>query len=338
VLLLSLFGAGLDYVFLSFAPTLWLLFVGRIITGITSASFTAANAYIADVSPPEKRAQNFGMVGAAFGLGFIIGPAFGGLLGSLGPRVPFMAAGLLTLVNWLYGYFILPESLAPENRRVFAWRNANPVASLGALGRYPSVLGLTTVITCATIAMQVYPSVWVLYTTYRFGWNTALQGFALALFGLSSALIQAGLMRFLIARLGDRKVLVVGLVSTVLGFLGYGLATQGWMMYVIIIGTALSAVTQPAAQGLISNQVKADEQGAIQGALVSLFSIAGVITPLIATALFSYFTAAERTVKVPGVPFFLAAALALLGLLLALRIFTRLPVSDDSAIQHSYHE
>jgi DHA1 family tetracycline resistance protein-like MFS transporter len=331
VLLLSLFGAGLDYILLSFAPTLWLLFVGRIIIGITSASFTAANAYIADVSPPEKRAQNFGMVGAAFGLGFIIGPAIGGLLGSFGPRVPFMAAGVLTLVNWLYGFFILPESLPPENRRRFAWRNANPVASLGALGRNPSVLGLTAVITCATIAMQIYPSVWVLYTTYRFGWNTALQGFALALFGLTSAVIQAVLLRFLIGRLGDRRVLVLGLVFTVIGYLAYGLATEGWMMWAIIVATGLSAATQPAVQGMISNQVNPDEQGAIQGALASLFSVAGVITPLIATALFSYFTAAERSVKVPGVPFFLAAALALLGLILALRIFRRLPAPSDTA-------
>ena len=179
--------------------------------------------------------------------------------------------------------------------------------------------------------MQIYPSVWVLYTTYRFGWNTALQGFALALFGLTSAVIQAVLLRFLIARLGDRKVLVLGLVCTVIGYLGYGLATEGWMMWAIIIGTGLSAATQPAVQGMISNQVNPDEQGAIQGALASLFSVAGVITPLIATALFSYFTAAERIVKVPGVPFFLAAALALLGLLIALRIFTRLPAPGDTA-------
>lgn len=319
VLLVSLFGAGLDYLLLSFAPTLGLLFVGRVIAGITAASITAANAYIADVSPPEKRAQNFGIIGAAFGLGFIIGPAIGGLLGSFGPRVPFMAAGILTLLNWLYGVFVLPESLAPENRRAFSWRRANPVASLGALSRYPGVLGLTTVIVCSNLAGQMLASIWVLYNGYRFAWSAGQQGLSLAVYGAMSALVQAGLLRFLIGSLGDRRVLLLALLSNVVGFTLYGTATQGWMMYAILVGTALSAAALPAAQALISNQVGADEQGAIQGALAGLFSLAGIISPLVATALFSYFTAPERAVKVPGAPFYLGAGLTLLALLLALR-------------------
>src|SRR5512135_2645457 len=180
VLLVSLLGAGLDYILLSFAPSLTWLFVGRIISGMTAASFTVANAYIADVSPPEKRAQNFGIIGAAFGLGFILGPVLGGVFGTLGTRVPFMVAGVLTLLNWLYGFFILPESLAPEHRRRFEWRTANPLASLGALARYPIVVSLTVTIACTNLAGQALQSTWVLYTTYRFEWSSIEQGLTLA--------------------------------------------------------------------------------------------------------------------------------------------------------------
>jgi len=325
VLLISLFGAGIGYVFLAFAPTLALLFLGRIIAGITAASFTVAKAYIADVSPPEKRAQNFGLVGAAFGLGFIVGPAIGGLLGSFGPRVPFMAAGILTLLNWLYGFFVLPESHARENRRAFVWRRANPVGSLGSLGRNAGVLGLTVVIVCANIAQQALISIWVLFNAYRFSWNAGQQGLSLAVVGLMSLLVQAILLRFLLARLGTRRVLLVALISNGMSFVLYGLATQGWMMYAILVVTALSHASQPAAEGLISNQVGADEQGAIQGALASLFSLAGIVSPLIATALFSYFTAPERAVPIPGAPYFFGAVLLLLALLVAVYTFTRTP-------------
>jgi len=332
VLLISLFGAGLDYLLMSIAPTLALLFLGRIVAGITAASYTVASAYMADVSPPEKRAQDFGLIGAAFGLGFILGPVLGGLLGSFGPRVPFVVAGVLTLVNWLYGYFVLPESLTPENRRPFAWRQANPAAAFGALRRYPGVLGLTTVIVCWNLAMQALVSTWVLYNSYRFSWSTQQQGLSLALFGAMAALVQAGLLRFLIAWWGERRVLVVGLINSVVGLALYGTAMQGWMMYAIIVVTALGAATQPAGQGLIANQVRADEQGAVQGALVSLFSAVGVISPLIATTLFSYFTAPERAVKVPGAPFFFGAVLTFLSLLLALYMFGRTTTQQRPAV------
>lgn len=325
VLLISLFGAGLDYVLLAFAPTLALLFLGRIIAGATAASFTVAKAYIADVSPPDKRAQNFGLVGAAFGVGFIIGPAIGGLLGSFGPRVPFMVAGILTLLNWLYGFFVLPESLALENRRTFAWRRASPVGSLGALGRSVGVLGLTMVMVCANIAQQALIHIWVLFNAYRFSWNAGQQGLSLAVVGLMSLLVQAVLLRVLLAHLGARRVLIVALISNGMSFVLYGLATQGWMIYVILVVTALSHASQPAADGLISNQVGADEQGAIQGALASLFSLAGIVSPVIATTLFSYFTEPERAVQLPGAPYFFGAGLLLLALLVAVYTFTRTP-------------
>jgi DHA1 family tetracycline resistance protein-like MFS transporter len=325
VLLLSLLGAGLDYALLTWAPSLAWLYVGRVISGITSASFTVANAYIADVSPPDKRAQNFGVVGAAFGLGFIIGPALGGVLGTFGPRVPFMAAGALTLVNWLYGFFVLPESLAPQNRRRFAWHKANPVGSLSALGRYPVVLGLTATIICTNLAGLSLQTTWVLYTTYRFQWSTWETGLSLALVGVLAIVVQAGLIRVLLPRLGERRALVIGLAFSILGFVLYGVATQGWMMYVILVGTGLSFIAQPAAQGLISNAVRPDEQGAVQGALTSILSLTAIVGPVVGTGVFSYFTSGEHGLSLPGAPFFLGAVLTLAGLLLAVRVFDRFP-------------
>lgn len=325
VLLISLLGAGLDYILLSFAPTLAWLFVGRLISGMTAASFTVANAYIADVSPPEKRAQNFGIIGAAFGLGFILGPVLGGVFGTMGARVPFMVAGGLTLLNWLYGFFILPESLAPEHRRRFEWRSANPLTSLGALARYPIVVSLTVMIACTSLAGQALQSTWVLYTTYRFQWSTFEQGLTLALVGIVSMVVQGWLIRVLLPRWGERLALVIGLLNSVASFLLYGLATQGWMIYVILVGTALSFIAQPAAQALISNAVQPNEQGAIQGALTSVMSLTAVIGPVAATSLFSYATAPGHAFHVPGAAFFLGAALTSLGLLLALRTFRRMP-------------
>lgn len=333
VLLLSLFGAGVDYCLLALAPNLALLFVGRMIAGITAASFTAANAYIADISPPEKRAQNFGVIGAAFGLGFIIGPALGGALGGLGLRAPFVAAGVLTLLNWLYGLLVLPESLAPENRRRFSWGRANPVASLGALARYPAVRSLTAAVLCSGFAQLSLQAVWVLYTSYRFGWVPWQHGLSLALVGLMAVIMQAGVIRALIPRLGERRALVVGLLTSLVSFVLYGLATQSWMMYAILVSTSLSFIAQPAAQGLISNAVAPNEQGAVQGALTSLISLNGVAAPLVATAVFSYFTAPERAVQVPGAPFFLGAVMTLAGLLIALWTFRRLPARAPQASQ-----
>ena len=265
------------------------------------------------------------MLGAAFGLGFIIGPVIGGVVGVFGLRVPFMVAGGLTLLNWLYGFFVLPESLAPENHRRFEWRNANPIASLGALKRYPIVFGLTAIIVCSSIAQQGLQAVWVLYTTYRFGWDTWQQGLSLAVVGLISVVVEGALLRVLMPWLGERRALIIALVSSCIGMTLYGLATQGWMMYAILIVTCLSFIVQAAVQGIVSNNVGADEQGTIQGALTSLLSLTGVIGPVVATEIFSYFTAPEQTFKLPGAPFFIGAVLTLIALLLALLLFNRIP-------------
>ncbi len=331
IILLSLFGAGVDYILMALAPNLAWLFVGRVIAGITAASFTVANAYIADVSPPHQRAQNFGLVGAAFGLGFIVGPALGGLAGTWGPRVPFLVAAALTLLNWLYGFFVLPESLQPENRRPFSWARANAVGSLKALGRYPVVLGLTGMLVANSLAQQGMRSTWLLYTTYCFDWSTLQTGLSLAAFGISLIVMQGVVIGSLIPKLGERRAVIIGLAFNALGFVLYALATQGWMLYAVMIGTALGFMTQPAAQGLISRQVPPNEQGSVQGAVASLFSLTGIFGPILMTSLFGHFTGGHASVEIPGIAFFVSAACCVLALLLALRSFRRTGVSPAPA-------
>ena len=323
VILVALLGTGLDYLLLAAAPSLAWLFVGRVLAGITGASITAATAYIADISPPERRAQNFGLIAAAFGVGFIIGPIIGGVLGTLGPRVPFYATAALTLLNGLYGFFVLPESLPRAHRRPFVWRQANPLVALHALGRSRVVLGLTSIVALATLAQQALQSTFVLYTAYRFAWTALDNGVALALYGTAAALIQAWLLRILLPRLGERRALLLGLSSNVLGFVLYGLATHGWMMYAIIVASSLGFLVQPVAQGIMSKQVGPDEQGALQGALASLTSLMAVVGPILATSLFSRFTSPTEVVALPGAPFFSGAALFFGGLLLTLATFRR---------------
>ena len=321
VILISLLGSALDYFFLAFAPSLRWFFLGRIISGITGANITAASAYIADVSPPEKRAANFGLIGAAFGLGFIAGPALGGLLGDFGLRIPFVAAGALTLVNWLYGMFVLPESLAPENRRPFDWNRSNPVGALLDLRRYPVVLGLAGTFFLVNVAHQSLPATWVLYTHYRYAWTTGQTGISLAIVGLTTAIVQGGLTRLIVGRLGERKSTVLGLSIGTLSFLGYGLATQGWMIYAILVVGSLRAVSGPAIQGMISRSIGANEQGGVQGSLTSLTSVAGIIGPWIASNLFAWFISDHVSVKVPGAAFFFSAGVMVIALFLAVRSF-----------------
>jgi len=313
VLLVSLFFAGIDYILQAVAPNLTLLFVGRVIAGVTGASFTAATAYIADVSPPEKRAQNFGLVGAAFGVGFIIGPAAGGLVGDYGIRLPFWCAAGMAFLNLLYGWFVLPESLAPENRRPFVLSNANPFKSLAILGRHPEVLILAGSAALLWLGQQAPPSVWVLYTTYRFGWTVKYNGYTLAILGACSMAVQLGLMRVLAPRLGDRGLLAIGFIFNVIGFLGIALATQGWMMIAAMMVWTICFVGGPALQSMVSQQYGADEQGAIQGALSSIQNLTGIAGPPLLTALFGYATSPERIHPLPGAPFFFAATLAVLA-------------------------
>ncbi|MCB1065086.1 MAG: TCR/Tet family MFS transporter [Verrucomicrobiae bacterium] len=319
VILASLLGSGLDYFLLAFAPSLAWFFVGRIIAGVTGANFSAATAYIADVSPPEKRAANFGLIGAAFGLGFIIGPAMGGFLGEIGLRVPFFVAGGLTLLNWLYGLIVLPESLKLKNRSQFSWTRANPVGSLLSLRRYPLVLGLSGSHFLIQVAHQVLPSTWVLYTAYRYGWSPAQTGASLAVVGLMAAIMQGGVTRLVVPRLGEMKTAAFSLIVSALAYIGYGLATEGWMLYLIIIAGSLGGLANPAIKGLISNSIGDNEQGQMQGSLSSLTSLAGIIGPPVAAGLFGYFITDAAPFYLPGAAFFLSACLVILAIALAAR-------------------
>jgi DHA1 family tetracycline resistance protein-like MFS transporter len=329
VILASLTAFGGSYLILALAPSLVWLFVGRVLAGITGATITAANAYIADVSTPETRARNFGFVGVAFGLGFIFGPAIGGLLGGFGLRVPFYAAAVSALAGALYGLLVLPESLPPERRRPFAWRSAIPLRSLGVLGGYPLVAGLAVSFLFFYLAQRGLETVFVLYTAYRYAWGPTENGLALALVGVMAAVVQGGLVRPMVDRFGERRTIVAGMSVSLLGFVGYGLASQGWMLLVVLAVASLGAVAGPAIQGLVAGTVPSREQGAVQGALTSLQSLASVVAPLAAGGVFAAFSGEGARVEAPGAPFFLGAVLLLVGLLWAARTFRRHPGDDD---------
>lgn len=328
VLLLALLGFGLDYLFLAFAPTITWLFVGRVIAGATGASMTTATAYIADVSEPEKRAQNFGLIGAAFGLGFIIGPVIGGLFSHWGPRAPFLAAAGLTFINVLYGYFILPESLLPENRRPFNWARANPVGSLMHLWRYPVVTGLIASLVLIYVAAHAVQSTWSYYTMQKFGWDEAWVGYSLGFVGVLIALVQGLLIRITIPKLGQKWSIYAGLLLYTFGLALFAFATQGWMMFAFLVPYCLGGICGPALQGVISSQVPASEQGELQGALTSLISATAIIGPPVMTNLFAWFTKPNAPVHFPGAPFLAGAVLTFISILLsrqALEAFGRKP-------------
>ena len=311
ILLISLFGFGIDYLFLSFAPTVGWLFVGRIVAGITGASFTTAAAYIADISTNENRAQNFGMIGAAFGLGFIIGPGIGGLLGQFGPRVPFIAAAILCLLNWLWGYFVLPESLAPENRRKFEWKRANPLGAFNLLLRYKGIGELVISLILVYIASHAVQSNWSFFTIERFKWSPGLIGASLAVVGLLVAAVQGGLIRYTNPRLGNEKSVYVGLGLYAIGMFLFAIATQGWMMFAFLIPYCAGGIAGPALQAIISSHVPANEQGELQGALTSLMSATSIVGPPLMTGLFAYFTHSNAPAYFPGVSFLLGGILML---------------------------
>lgn len=314
VLLLTNLAQGIDYLVMAFAPSVWWLFVGRIVAGITGASISAATAYIADVSPPEKRSANFGLIGAAFGLGFILGPALGGLLGDGDLRRPFLVAAALTTGNALYGFFVLPESLSKEHRRHFAWRQANPVGTLMSLTRYPLVLSLIISMVFAFLAHRALESTWVLYTLHRFAWRTRDTGLSLAVVGVAAAVVQGGLARRLIPALGERRTLVLSLVIAAVAHLLYGLASAGWMMLAIIPLGSFAGLGGPASQGIMSKALPPNEQGLLQGGLASLQSMTGFVGTLVATRLFSYSITEGSALRSPGLVFFYASVLSLLGL------------------------
>ena len=311
VILFSLFGFGIDYIFLGFAPSFGWLFLGRTISGITGASFTAASAYIADISTSETRAKNFGLIGAAFGLGFIIGPAIGGLLTGWGIRAPFYAAAILTLLNWLYGYFVLPESLAKENRRKFEWKRANPLGSLQNLKKYPAVAGLILALTLVYLGSHAVQSNWSYFTAYRFAWTPKTIGISLAVVGFLVALVQAGLIRVITPVIGNERCIYYGLLLYAVGMFLFAMANQSWMMFVFLIPYCLGGIAGPALQATISGHVPPNAQGELQGSLTSLMSLTSIIGPLVMTNLFSYFTSASAPVLIPGAPFILGGILML---------------------------
>lgn len=316
VILLSNLGLGLDYVLLALAQTLPLLFLGRIIGGITSASIATANAYIADVSPPEKRAASFGLLGAAFGLGFIIGPALGGLLGSIDTRLPFWVAAGLSLLNFCYGWFVLPESLPAGRRHRFEWKRANPIGSLLWLQRFPQVFGLAGASFLSVLAHAVFPAVFVLYAGHRYGWNERDIGFTLAFAGVLSALVQAGLVRRLIPRIGERRALLAGYCFGVLGFIGYGWAPNGPWFWTVMPLLSLWGLAGPSLQALMTRQIDPTEQGRLQGAVASLGAIAGIVGPYVFTRAYAAGIDPARGLDMPGLAFYGAAGAVALALLI----------------------
>jgi len=323
VLLASLLGFSIDYLFLAFAPTIWWLFLGRIIAGITGASFTTASAYIADISTNEDRAKNFGMIGAAFGLGFIIGPALGGVLGDIGIRLPFLAASGLALLNALYGFFILPESLPIEKRREFDIKRANPVGSLKQLGKYPSVLGLVASFVLIYLAAHAVQSVWNYFTEYNFNWSKKMVGASLAFVGLLIGLVQALLTRVVVPKLGNQRSVIAGLLLYTSGLVFFSFASQSWMMFVFLVPYCLGGIAGPSLQSIITSEVPADEQGELQGALTGLMSVTSIFGPWIMTSVFAFFTSDRAPFHFPGAHFMLGAVFMLLSAVFAARSFKK---------------
>ena len=323
VLLCSLLGFGIDYTFLAFAPTIAWLFVGRTIAGVTGASFTTASAYIADISAPEKRAANFGLVGVAFGLGFIIGPVIGGILGKYNVQYPFLAAAGLAFLNAIYGYFILPESLPKEKRRDFDWKRANPIGSLVQMSKYKEVIGLAVSLFLVYFAVQSVQSVWTFYTIKKFAWSEDMIGYSLGLVGLLVAVVQGGLIRLILPKLGEHRSIWVGLLIYSLGLFLFAFADKGWQMFAYLVPYCLGGIAGPALQGYMSTSVPDNEQGELQGGLTSLMSLSSIFGPLLMTWSFYHFTRADAPFQFPGAPFVIGGVLMLLSALLAVRSFKR---------------
>ncbi|MBA3273121.1 MAG: TCR/Tet family MFS transporter [Chthoniobacterales bacterium] len=319
IILLSNLGLGLDYIVMALAPTLGWLFVGRMISGITAASISTATAYISDVVEPEKRAAAFGTIGAAFGVGFILGPALGGLLGNSDPRLPFWVAAGLSLANATYGYLVVPESLAPERRRAFSFRRANPVGSLILLRSHPELFRLATIQFIGYVAHEVF-EVWALYTIYRYAWREGMIGLSLAVAGACAVVISAGLVRPLVSRLGERRTLYLGQLFGALGLLFAGVARNGKLYLSSIPVMMLWTISGPAAQGMMTRRVSPTEQGELQGAISALRSVAIVIGPALFTFTFAFFINEKRGLDVPGAPWFLGAMLLVGAMILALRV------------------
>lgn len=314
VLIISLAALAVDYLVMGLAPGLWLLFVGRLLAGIAGATHATANAFVADVTPPAKRAAAFGLIGAAFGVGFILGPVIGGLAGSFGTRAPFFVAAALAFANLCYGIAVLPESLAAERRRPFSWARANPFGAVVQVSRLPQVAWLVAAFFLFGVAHHVYPAIWSFYAKAAFAWSSAEIGLSLALVGISFVAVQGGLIRLVLPRLGEARTAWAGFALSISGLLWVAFATEGWMALAVIPVIALGAVVTPALTGLMANGAPDDAQGELQGLLSSATALAMIVTPLFATQLFGHFTAADAAVRFPGAPFLAAAAIMALSL------------------------
>ena len=331
VLLLSLMVLSVDYLIMWWAPTIAWLLLGRVIAGAAASTYSTCNAFIADISEPEERAQNFGLMGAAFGMGFVIGPVIGGFLGEYGPRVPFLAAAGVAFVNLLYGALVLPETLAKDKRRAFDWRRANPTGTLAALRRYPVVFGLIGAYFLFLLGHHVLPATWSFFTMEKFDWSSREVGYSLGAVGVLMVFVQAVLLRIVLPRLGPRRAAIVGFTFCTISFVGYAFATQGWMIYFFLIPGALQGFAAPAMQGIMSNQVPADEQGELQGGLASISSLTAILSPPFMTQVFAFFTAINAPVYFPGAPFVVAAALSVFALSVFLRATTGLEDPVETA-------
>ncbi len=316
VLLLSLLAYGLDYLLMGWAPTLMWLVTGRLIAGCASSTYAIANAYIADIFEPQERAKNFALMGAAFGGGFILGPVLGGFLGEVGSRIPFYATAVMALCNACFGFFVLPETLAPENRRDFDWRRANPMGAFLHLRDYPMVFGLVVAYFFFLLAHQSLPAVWAYFTIAQFDWSQREIGFSLGFTGILMMICQAFLIRWVIDHYGSVVTAYLGLACAGLSFLGYAFATQSWMIYLCLAVGAAQGFLGPAVQGIMSARVPTNSQGELQGSLGSVASLASIISPLVMTQVFGYFTSEATPVHFPGSSFLLAAVLILLSLAL----------------------
>jgi len=316
VLLLSLFGFGLDFLLLAFAPSLKWLFVGRIVAGIMGASYTTASAYIADISNDDNRSKHFGMLGAAFGLGFIIGPGVGGLLAQWGVRLPFIACAILSLLNWLYGYFILPESLPADRRRPFEWKRANPIGAFINISRHKSIIGFLVVFFLLYLGAQAVMTNWQYYTMLKFGWEEKAIGISIMAVGIIVAFVQGVLVRVVNSRIGNSNAMLIGLSLYTIGMAGFGLATSGTWMMVAILPYCLGGINGPAIQTLMTESVPSNAQGELQGIITSVQSVTSIIGPVMMAGIFSHFTSSGNP-YFPGAAFIAAAFLMLFALVIA---------------------
>lgn len=318
VLLISLLFMAVDYVLMGFAHTIWLLFIGRVIGGITASTQATVAAYIADISEPEKKAQNFGLIGAAFGIGFILGPLLGAIFAEFGTRAPFFAAAVLSFANMLLGYFVLPETVTDEIRRPFEWRRANPLGGMLQIGKLPRLRALLVVLLLTQIAFTVYPAIWSFYSAERFGWEPRIIGLTLTAYGIAIAITQGWLIRFVLRRIGEERTLLFGLFFELIGFIGYGFISQPWMVWALIPISALGGVAMPSLQGIMSRTTFDNQQGELQGVISSVNSLAFIMSPLIMTAIFYEFVKPEAIIYAPGAPFLFSALMILVSVFMLL--------------------